>query len=120
MTGLTAFFPTCDLAACRRFYTGALGLSLRQEGEGQFIVDTGRGCLGFVDYGDGRPLAQGVCLSFDCADRAEVDAVYARLQAAGLPTLGEGPCHYPRFPVYSFFLKDPNGYTLEFQKIDGE
>ena len=40
MTGLTAFFPTCDLAACRRFYTGALGLSLRQEGEGQFIVDT--------------------------------------------------------------------------------
>ena len=99
MTGLTAFFPTRDLAACRRFYTGALGLSLRQEGEGQFIV---------------------VCLSFDCADRAEVDAVYARLQAAGLPTLGEGPCHHPRFPVYSFFLKDPNGYTLEFQKIDGD
>jgi hypothetical protein len=24
---------------------------------------------------------------------------------------------HPRFPVYSFFLKDPNGYTLEFQKI---
>ena len=120
MTGLTVFFPTADLAACRRFYTEALGLPLRQAGEGQFIVDTGRGCLGFVAYGDGRPLAQGACLSFDCADRAAVDAAYARLQAAGVETLGTPPAHHPRFPVYSFFLRDPNGYTLEFQKVDGE
>ena len=27
------------------------------------------------------------------------------------------PARHPKFPVYSFFFSDPDGYLLEFQKI---
>jgi len=39
-------------------------------------------------------------------------------QAPGIIGLGAPPQKHPRFPVYSFFLSDPNGYTLEYQKVD--
>lgn len=46
----------------------------------------------------------------------EVDEQYQRLTALGITTQGK-PARHPKFPVYSFFFSDPDGYLLEFQKI---
>ena len=48
----------------------------------------------------------------------ELDAEYQRICALGIQPQS-APAQHPSQPVYSFFLEDPNGYTVEFQKIDG-
>lgn len=114
------FFPCLDIEATSRFYEKVAGLRLAQVQSGGIcrIFDTGYGYLGFCQYGDGRPIPSGptgVCISFNCRNEAEVDAQYARLQAAGLAV--DPPVRQERFPVYAFFIRDPNDYKVEFQRI---
>lgn len=120
MESSVIFLPCRDLQATKDFYSRVLGLSIYQQTGGNLIFDTNYGYLGFVQYYDGRPLATGVCISFNCASRQQVDARYDELKA--LPECGvqAPPVHHAKFPVYSFFFTDPNGYTLEFQKLDEE
>lgn len=118
------FFPCSDIEATSRFYTQVVGLRLAQSQSGGIcrIFDTGYGYLGFCQYGDGRPIPSGptgMCISFNCPDEAAVDAQYARLLAAGLA--GNPPAVQQRFPVYGFFIRDPDDYKVEFQRIlEGE
>lgn len=120
MESSVIFLPCRDLQATKEYYSQVLGLSIYQETGGNLIFDTNYGYLGFVQYDDGRPLASGVCISFNCASREQVDARYEELK--GKPECGvqAPPVHHAKFPVYSFFFTDPNGYTLEFQKLDEE
>ena len=114
---LVVFFPCKNLAETTRYYTEVLGFAPAKQLDGTLWLETGSGYLAFVQYDDGRPLASGACISFNLPDIPAVDAVYAALSAAdGVIGLGAAPAMHPRFPVYSFFLSDPNGYTLEFQK----
>lgn len=110
------FFPVSDLARTVRFYTEVVGLRIHQDQGGCVIFDCNQGYWGFCQYDDGRPLASGVCMSLNCSTTDEVDEQYRRLTAAGVQTLG-APAMHPKFPVYSFFFRDPDGYLLEFQKI---
>lgn len=118
ITSSLAFYPCLDLAQTEAFYTQVVGL------HGVFASDTvrifcaGHGYFGFVCYGDGEIPRKHLCLSLNCASRGEVDAEYRRILALGIHPSGE-PSRHPSQPVYSFFLEDPNGYTVEFQKIDG-
>ena len=83
------------------------------------IYDTGYGYWGFCQYPDGRPALsgdKGVCLSLNCADEADVDRFYEKVTALGARVLA-APAMQERFPVYSFFIEDPSGYKVEFQKI---
>jgi len=41
---------------------------------------------------------------------------YDKLGEAGMKIV-KGPEFNKRFNIYHFFLKDPNGYTLEIQKF---
>ena len=59
---------------------------------------------------------RGVCLSLNLGSRAAVDAVYARLRDRC--RVHRAPARHPAFPVYSFFALDPDGYLVEFQKLD--
>lgn len=68
--------------------------------------------------GTGKSPANNLCLSLNCANRESVDAEYQRICALGIQPQS-APAQHPSQPVYSFFLEDPNGYTVEFQKIDG-
>jgi len=114
------FFPCVGIDEMEEFYHHRLGLSVFQKKGKSIIFDTGYGYLGFVEYEDGRPLATGMCISFNCENREAVDRVY---RALAEPDGGDGmtiPRRHPQFPVYSFFLKDPNGYTVEFQKMENE
>ena len=118
MESSVVFFPCHNQQETRDYYTNVLGLTIYQEKEGNLILDTGYGYLGFVEYGDDRPMATGVCISFNCESREQVDEVYQRIKDNPACGVKGAPQHHPRFPVYSFFFSDPNGYTLEFQKLD--
>lgn len=118
ITSTLCFYPTSDLEATARFYTKIIGLTVAMENETQCVFSTQKGNIGFVNYEDGI-LADGhICISFNCESREEVDREYERIRKMG-HSVRTTPAKHPRFPVYSFFLEDPNGYTVEFQKIDG-
>ena len=110
------FLSVSDLKRTVQFYTEVIGLTLWKDMDNCFIFDCGKGYWGFCPYEDGRPLATGTCMSLNCTDCAEVDEQYQRLTALGITTQGK-PARHPKFPVYSFFFSDPDGYLLEFQKI---
>ena len=110
------FFPCRDIEETKAYYVQVLVLPVYKDLGSTVWFDCGYGYLAFVQYGDDRPMASGACISFNLASVDAVDDMYAAMLTR--PTIGlkNPPAHHPRFPVYSFFLSDPNGYTLEFQK----
>jgi len=110
------FFPCKDIYETVKYYTKVLGLSIYKDVGNTVWFDCGYGYIAFVQYGDGRDMASGICISFNMASEQEVDEVYKMLLERPVIGLRGNPQKHPRFPVYSFFLSDPNGYTLEFQK----
>ncbi len=118
MESSVTFLPCRNLEQTREFYQDILGMKIFQQSGGNLIFDTNYGYLGFVQYDDGRPMASGACLSFNCPDRAAVDQAYQALKDQPVCRVQGPPQHHDKFPVYSFFFQDPNGYTLEFQKLD--
>ena len=110
------FFPCTDIAETKKYYAEVLELPVYKDLGSTVWFDCGYGYLAFVQYGDGRPLASGACISFNMPTIADVDAMYEKLLARPVIGLKGVPAHHARFPVYSFFLSDPDGYTLEFQR----
>ena len=113
------FLPCTDIEKTLRFYRDIIGLSVFQkQGDSLYIFDTGYGYWGFCQYSDGRkPLSgdRGVCLSLNLSSNEEVLRAYERLKDRC--EIFREPQKHPVFPVYSFFVKDPDGYMVEFQKI---
>ena len=110
------FFPCCDLSETIAYYTTVLELSVYKKLESTVWFDTGYGYLAFVQYDPPRPMATGACLSFNLPSIEDVDAMYERIRTRPVIGLQAPPAHHPKFPVYSFFFSDPNGYTLEYQR----
>ena len=114
------FLPCADIRRTAAFYHGLLGLPVAQtQGDNLYIFDTGYGFWGFCQYADGRPPLsgpKGVCLSLNLESRDAVAAAYARLK--GRCRIHKAPAQHPDFPVYSFFALDPDGYLVEFQKLN--
>ena len=78
--------------------------------------DCGYGYLAFCDYGPDRLMSTGQCISFNLLSLEDVDRMYEALKTRLALGLSAPPAHHPKFPVYSFFFSDPNGYTLEYQR----
>ncbi len=116
------FLPCGDLEKTVHFYRDILGFPVAEsQGESLTVFDTGCGLWGFCRYDDGRkPLSgpRGVCLSLNLESEEAVREAYERLRDR-CPVY-RAPARHPRFPVYSFFLEDPDGYLVEFQKTGGE
>ena len=110
------FFPCKDIKETVKYYTEVIGLEVYKDVGNTVWFDCGYGYIAFVQYSDGRPMASGVCISFNMASTQDVDEVYKKLQNSSAIGLRGKPEKHSVFPVYSFFLSDPNGYTLEFQK----
>lgn len=110
------FFPCRDINETREYYAGVLGLEIYKDLGKSIWVDMGRGYLGFVEYEPEREMARGACISFNLGSVQEVDGMYEKLRSLPVIGLKGAPQRHPVFPVYSFFLSDPNGYMLEFQK----
>ncbi len=105
------FYKSKDLTATKAFYT-KLNLTIYFENENSIILDSQEGMIGFVYDEKALPPAYS-CVSFDLKDIKEVNAVYQEVKDIATTE----PHHHPQFPVYSFFLKDPNGINVEYQTI---
>lgn len=112
------FLPCGDISKTIHFYHDILGFPIEEkQGENLAVFDTGYGYWGFCQYADGRALLsgpKGVCLSVNLPDEAAVSEKYERLKDKC--SVYKEPAKHPAFPVFSFFLLDPDGYLVEFQK----
>ena len=120
ITSSVLFLPCTDIRKTLHFYHEVLHLPIAQkQSDNLYIFDTGYGYWGFCQYKDHRkPLSgpQGVCLSLNLPDNEGVLKMYEQLK--DLCPVYKKPAVHPDFPVYSFFLQDPDGYLVEFQKIN--
>ncbi len=115
------FLPCYNIEETTAFYRDVIGLPVVQEQSGGIcrIFDTGYGYIGFCQYDDGRPIPSGpvgVCISLNCHDEADVDRAYEQMAAKGC-RIALPPAKQEKFPVYAFFMRDPNDYKVEFQRI---
>ena len=112
------FLPVSDIKKTEIFYHDVLGLKISErQNDNLLIFDTGYGYWGFCQYGDGRELLsgeRGVCLSLDLPSEEEVREKYEEIRERC--EVYKTPAHHPVFPVYSFFVFDPDHYVVEFQK----
>jgi predicted enzyme related to lactoylglutathione lyase len=115
--GLSAqivFVPVGDLERSARFYEQVMGLTLSVDQAGIKIYQVaGGGFLG-ICTSDG-PLAPDDRLILTFVTD-EVDAWHARLSAHAVATDGP-PRENPRYRIYHFFARDPDGYRLEVQRF---
>ena len=106
---------TNDLAATCDFYAGKLGLDQVLDQGGCRIFRTGpTGFLGICQVRAGRFVEpKGVVVTFVTDD---VDGWHRHLLAAGV-TPESTPERSDAFNIFFFFVRDPNGYLLEFQSF---
>ena len=109
------FYPCLDIEKTTDFYINEIGLSLYQDQGTCRIFDTGYGYIGFCEYED-HILCNKTCISFNVPTKEDVFKYYEKYKAKQMPGLTE-PKKHPKYEVYSFFMKDINGYTLEIQKL---
>ncbi len=109
------FYPCLDIEKTTDFYINEIGLSLYQDQGTCRIFDTGYGYIGFCEYDD-HILCNKTCISFNVASKEDVFKYYEKFKQKQIPGITE-PKKHPKYEVYSFFMKDINGYTLEIQKL---
>ena len=106
---------THDLARSHDFYSGVLGLEIqRDEGQAKIYRTADGAALGVCEVFDDRvvePAGSMISLVTN-----SVDSWYSKLESAGVKAQGP-PHHIERFGIYTFFVKDPDGYILEFQQF---
>ena len=118
ITSNIAFYPCICIKETDDFYTNVIGLEKVFSGEKARIFSAVKGHFGFMEYADKKAAAGRLCLSLNCSSEADVDMYYEKIISRGATPL-EAPKVHATEPVYSFFVKDPNGYLVEFQKIKG-
>ncbi|MCP4208075.1 MAG: VOC family protein [Shimia sp.] len=119
MTDVTAqitWVYTEKLDTAAGFYRDVLRLPVVRDAGSALIFAMAPGArLGLCEAFDGRVVQPaGGMITLLVADRAAVDAWYARVSAAGASVRG-APEVLTRFGIYSFFCEDPNGYVVEVQ-----
>jgi catechol 2,3-dioxygenase-like lactoylglutathione lyase family enzyme len=97
-----------DMERAKRFYEG-LGLRLTWDAHDWAYMQSPANGDGIALLSPGYTAA-GPHFAFHFSDRAEVDAVHDRLEAAGHRV---GPVHDHRDGTASFYLQDPEGNWLE-------
>lgn len=107
------YTPALDSTA--EFYRDRIGLEcVRVEGGARIFAAGDGGAIGVCEAFDDRVVEpQGGMISLVVDD---VDAWHARLAERGVAI--ESPPHrIERFGIYTFFVRDPNGYRIEFQQF---
>lgn len=109
MSGLV-FLSTRRLKDIVEFYISRLGMEIWLKQDDCTILRQGNLMLGFCE----RATAE-VCgiITFYFASKEEVDNRYEALR-----DLADGPPREnPKYRIYHFFLRDPEGRRLEIQKF---
>jgi catechol 2,3-dioxygenase-like lactoylglutathione lyase family enzyme len=118
---LTSVSPSLTVNDLRRslvFYTEALGFFVDESWtEGDTVrgvmLRAGACELGLSqdDWKLGRDRKKGVGFRLWCDTNQDVDALAARVKAAGY-RLAEGPADHPAWGVRSFSVDDPDGFHI--------
>src|SRR6056297_294318 len=112
--GMITFLGTHDLKETERFYTQYLCFNLyKDQGKCQIFTVPGGGKIGFCSHIEVNASEKSPIITFVTQ---EVDAVYKHLLQTGVKIVHK-PQKNPYFPIYHFFVTDPNGYTVEIQKF---
>ena len=116
ITGQISWVYTETLAPCVAFYRDALGLKVVLDAGQAMIFATAEGArIGVCEtFADRVVEPSGGMITLLVDGVAAVDAWYARLETAGVDLQG-APQNMDRFGIYSFFVRDPNGYLIEVQ-----
>ena len=109
------FLHSRNLQAARDFYSQMLGLPLvRDQGTCIIFRTATNAYLGFCEHIDPIEPGRRVILTLVTAN---VDAWYQRLKSQGADLVSQ-PQANPKYQIYHFFLKDPDGYWVEIQRFD--
>lgn len=106
---------TEDLEATADFYGRILGFECsRDEGSARIYQTSDTAFIGVCRAFADRVVEPGGCMISLVTD--DVDACYERLLANGLE-IERPPYRLEQFGIYTFFVRDPNGYVIEFQQF---
>ena len=107
---------TENLDSTAFFYREQLGLEcVRDEGSARLFATSTGACIGVCQvFADRVVEPAGGMISIVTDD---VDGWYRRLVANGVG-IDQAPRRLEQFAVYSFFVRDPNGYLIEVQSFD--
>jgi hypothetical protein len=112
MTGVV-FFNTLQLDELTEFYTQRVGAELWMDQTDCRIFRHGQFLFGFCQREESETCG---ILTFVYPGRDGVDQMYERFRDEGL----DAPRDNPRYPIYNFFARDPEGRMIEFQMFTGE
>ena len=116
------FLYCADLGETASFYEDLLGLKLVVDQGSCRIVKVARGGGGYLGYCDqsvGKSAAAGMIVTFVVSSVEEVDAWHQKLVEKGVE-IQKPPKDNPRFGIYHFFFRDPDGHKLEIQTFEDE
>lgn len=107
MSGIV-FFTTQQLNVLKEFYINRVGCTLWLDQGGCMIFKHGNFLFGFCQRDKTDTCGM---LTFFYKDRKEVDRMYKEFK-----DLAQGPPkENPKYKIYHFFAKDPDGRAIEFQ-----
>ena len=107
---------TRDLDSTSKFYSEILGLECsRDEGDARIFKTGSDAFIGLCREFADRVVEPGGGMISIVTD--DVDTWYQNLIDKGV-FIENPPQRLEQFGIYSFFVKDPNGYVIEFQSFD--
>jgi len=108
------FIYVRDLKISSAFYEGVMGFPLvLDQGSCRIVLTSKGGYLGYCLKEKTSPNKQDIILTFVTA---EVDEWYTHLINNNIQ-ITEPPIYNTKYDIYHFFLKDPDGYSVEIQQF---
>ena len=106
---------TQELDSTADFYAAKLGLEcIRDEGGARIFATADGAAIGVCRaFGDRVVEPRGGMISLVIDD---VNGCFRRLSEAGVE-IDRAPHRLEQFGIYTFFVRDPNGYVIEFQQF---
>jgi len=109
------FLHSNDLEATRHFYSKILGMNLvRDQGTCLIFRVTETAYLGFCEHIVPIQPGRRIILTLVTDN---VDRWHEILREKKIEVM-DSPKSNPKYQIYHFFLRDPDGYTVEIQKFD--
>lgn len=106
------FFNTKQLEKLKAFYIDDIGCTMWMDQKDCIILKFGNMLIGFCQR---EKADMDGLITFFYEKKSEVDNAYEKFKS-----IAQGPPKQnPRYPIYNFFAKDPEGRSIEFQYFTG-
>ena len=114
-TSAITFLQTEDLQKTTEFYTEIMKCPIIvDQGQCKIFQITKESYIGFCSHEFLENEQKGICFTFVCNSKEEVDEWYQILKEKNVK-VKEPPKENEKFKIYNFFANDPNGLLIEVQ-----